>query len=449
MDKLAGSMLARVERMLLTGALGLLLTQCVRFGPIPPVSPTIEPTLTPVAFSMLIDTSEDDKALGYPDQRKLVVDSQGRLYAAYRKQHRVNSSLQYHIFVARSEDRGKTWSVLNNRAPVENAGAFTQRVPALAIDARDALHLVWYGGDADNSGANQRQIKYARSTDGGAAWSDWRNIVPIAGYAEPQRLWQEHPTIHVIGDTLYVVWQGRDAATPNRSQVRMAQSRDGGVTWTVPVIVQRSEKGGRSRPVLVAGGSQERELIVLAYGETEAAQTLLFTRSFDAGETWSQWTAIDANGNDQRHVTAATDNAGRLHVAWREGGTKVRAFVRYSYYEAGRWSPPVAVDTGSPRYQFFPSIAVTGDDRVVLCWLETGSLSGFPEEEFRAGTLRWASTRAGSDRWTTAASLAGDAPVNFVSLSADPGERNRMHFIWSEPRSDRETRLMYGSIVLR
>jgi hypothetical protein len=438
------------------------MTQCARFDSTdetpsvaPPAIPTIaaataiRATETPVKLDGVdVAITEDDRGLGYPDQRKIVSDSKGRLYVVFRRQFRVDGSLQHHIFVARSVDDGKSWQLVNNAEPVERTGNFTQRVPAIAISSDDSLHVIWYGTDAENPGANQRQIKYVRSVDGGDSWTEWRNIAPVLGYAEPQRLWQEHPSIHAQGKRIFVVWQGRDAEVQNRSQVRITNSEDGGETWSVPRVVMPADAGGRSRPLVLAS-ADGRSIYVLAYGDADGHQSIWFTRSADGGETWMPWTLIDRNGKDQRHVTGALDRDGRLHAAWREGGDGVRAFIRYALYENGRWSPPVAVSADGDRFQFFPSISVSLDGRVVLAWVETASLSGFPEEEFRAGTVRWASTRPQAPRWTQPADLSADQPVNFVSLSPHAQQENRIDVVWSMPAGDRQTRIRYSALWVR
>ncbi len=436
--------LAAASALIVLGAVS-----CIPLRPVPTEQTALPKVITaPSDEAATVDSSEDDRALGYPNQRKIVSDSAGRLYVAYRKQYRVDNSLQYHIFVARADADGRVWQVLNDGKPVEDVGAFTQRVPALAIGADDSLHLVWYGTDAQNKGANQRQIKYTRSRDGGLTWLTWRNIAPVDGYSEPQRLWQEHPEIVADRNTVYVIWQGRDGTDTRRSQVRMTVSRDGGDTWEPGQTVQRSASGGRSRPVLLVS-PEDSVLHVLAYGEGESRQQIVHTRSMDGGLSWSPWSAVATSENDQRHVSAALDSRGRVHAAWREGGKQTRAFIRYSALAAGGWSPAVAVDSASPRYQFFPSLTVAADDRVVLTWIETSALSGFPEEEFRTGVLRWSAARAGSDRWSVASPLGNEEPVNFVSVGANAVVGNRVDVVWSQPLGDKRTLLRYRALHLR
>ena len=129
-----------------------------------------------------VDTTEEYTALGYPDGRKIVRDSENNLYIAYRKKYEIDDEESHHIFVAKSTDQGQNWQITHDQRPIERVGDYNQRVPAIAIDGHDALHVVWYGNDAQNKGKHERQIKYSRSSDGGESWSDWINIASVDGY---------------------------------------------------------------------------------------------------------------------------------------------------------------------------------------------------------------------------------------------------------------------------
>ena len=125
----------------------------------------------PAPAAVLIDLVQDPKVTGYPDSRKLVRDSHGNLYVAYRKKFLLKKAVETHLFVAKSTDNGQSWAVVNQGKPVERVGDFKQRVPSLVIDSHDVIHIVWYGLDAHNLGVNDRQIKYVRSADGGTTGS--------------------------------------------------------------------------------------------------------------------------------------------------------------------------------------------------------------------------------------------------------------------------------------
>lgn len=444
----------RIATLIAVSALSISLTQCARF--LPGIDAPDGAALTPapegtpgVATLMegaLVDVSEDDKAFGYPDQRKVAVDSQNRLYVAYRKQFRVRGTLAYHIFVARSDD-GRVWTVLNGGEPIEDTGPYNQRVPAIAI-ADDVIHVVWYGGDGSNTGSNQRQIKYAQSVDGGASWSAWSNVAEIEGYVEPQRLWQEHPVIVAQGGHVHIVWQGRDKASPKRSQIRIVSSEDQGRRWSAQRIVRPEPSGGRSRPTLLID-PRDGTMSVLAYGESDGKQRIALTQSRDGSRTWSVWRDIAPDERDQRHVSAMHDSRGRIHAVWRAGDEKSASLVYYAVFDGQSWTTAESIAVVGGVHQYFPSLAITRDDRIVLAWIEVSTASGFPEESFRTGTLRWVTARLPATGWTAPEAMTLDEPVNFVSLSPHPTAPSRVDAVWSQPAEERVVRLKYATLYLR
>lgn len=444
----------RIATLIAISVLSLSMSQCSRFfpgidapgGQAPTPDLSGKPGVATLVEGALVDISEDDKALGYPDQRKIAVDSRNRLYVAYRKQFRVRGALAYHIFVARSDD-GRVWAVLNNGEPIEQTGPYNQRVPAIAI-TDDVIHVAWYGGDGGNTGSNQRQIKYVRSTDGGQTWSPWVNVAEIPGYAEPQRLWQEHPVIVASGQSLHIVWQSRDQAAPKRSQIRIVSSANLGETWSTPRLVRPEPAGGRSRPTLLVD-PRDGALSVLAYGESEGKQRIAMTQSRDGGQSWSVWRDIAPDERDQRHISAMHDSRGYIHAAWRAGDEKSPSLIFYSVYDGRGWSTPESISLVGGVHQYFPSLAITRDDRIVLTWIEVSTASDFPEESFRTGTLRWITARLPGAGWTAPEALTLDEPVNFVSLTAHPSAPSRVEAVWSQPGEERVVRLKYATLYLR
>src|SRR6266581_527087 len=174
--------------------------------------------------------TSDSKGLGYSGQRKMVADSLGNVYLAYRK---IPSGLDhYEVYVAVSRDHGKTWSDLGaspaaivNAPPLVNTSTegggngADQRVPAVAVDSKGWVHVVWYGRDQAYSGTNERQIKYACWN--GTQWSNWVNISPVLGYSG-QLYWQKHSMSTDSGRT----WSRWENTSPLESS---GQSRPDGV----------------------------------------------------------------------------------------------------------------------------------------------------------------------------------------------------------------------------
>jgi hypothetical protein len=374
----------------------------------------------------MVDQTQDYRGLGYTDQRKIARDSQGNLYLAYRKKYRINGLLRYHIFVARSSDSGGTWAVLND-APIERVGDYVQRVPAIAIDAADRLHVVWYGNDADNTGDNQRQIKYARSTDAGASWSRWINVAAIAGY-DGQRLWQEHPCIAVHGRAVYLAWQGLDATYQAASQVKFAASLDGG-SWGAWQNVSPTDTGNRSRPTLVATHDGAR-LYILAYGDVNRRQQIVWTSSTDGGNTWASWACVSPAESDQRHVSVANDRHGALHAVWRQADATGLSRICYAHYDGRAWSARAPVGADQQLNQFFPSLTVTSDDTLWVAWTATANPSGYPADDPVAGRVSYAQLPRGG-RWSGTAQLAngGDRSI-YASLRRNDPDDDAIDLIW-------------------
>lgn len=343
----------------------------------------------------VVDGTEDYRALGYPDARKLVRNSQGHLYAAYRK--KVNN--RYRIFVAESTDRGATWRVLNNGQPIEAVGDYTQRVPAIAIDNQDRLHLVWYGNDAANSNAtntsNEREIKYTRSSPTTAAsitWTQWTNLYDGEGY-DGSSLWQEHPTLYVNGTNVYVVWESSKAG---KQEIKFLRSTDYGERWSAVVAIQPSKRVLFSRPTLVVSYAEEqRYLYVVAYGTKNGIARLFWTRSPDNGDTWDKWRPVAPGKTDQRHASVARDDNGRLHIVWRQVRGK-QTILRYRVYDPakrrgkGGWvGGPKTIVSVRKECLYFPSIAISGknrdgdmsdNDMVWVVWTQSTDCTSVPRD---------------------------------------------------------------------
>jgi hypothetical protein len=348
--------------------------------------PSTASLLTPPT---LIDQTQQVKSMGYTDSRKLVRDRAGNLYVAYRKKFKLHYETAYHVFVATSRDNGRTWAVLNNNRPIAEVGDFNQRVPSIAIDRHDRLHVVWYGADATSAHSDENQIKYVSSVDGGATWSAWRNIALVAGYAGEER-WQEHPTVFVSEDqTIYIVWEGRDEWYNRAAQIKVIQSHDGGQTWTTWVNIAPT-KYSRSRPSLVASGDT---LYAFAYGSRSGIQQILYTTSTPGGQQWSPWQPVAASTQDQRHVSAAIDQRGTVHIVWRQPPFQAaqeegrNSQIYYASFDGATWSAPTRVGSRGGGAQTYPSIAVDTDNMVWITWLETSAPYDFPRDAPTTGAV--------------------------------------------------------------
>lgn len=366
-------------------------------------------SIYPVSAQTTVATVEDPKAMGYPDARKIVRDTSGNLYIAYRK--KLGSA--YQVYVSKSTNGGASWAAANGGNSVSGiSGACNQRVPSIAIDSANVLHVVWYGLDSNcsDSASNERQIKYSRSTDGGTTWTAAQNIAAVSGYSDTyvyngttydQTYWQEHPVIYIDGsDKIYVVWEGRDAAHQRIGQIKFIKSTNGGSSWTSWINIKETTSS-QSRPTLVVDSAGK--IFVFSYSKLPGTSqiNIVYTTSTDGGATFSNWGPVSAsNVYDQRHVSAAIDTGNKIHLVWRQrdDASPAKTVIKYSKFTSPNWSAPVTVAAASGKNQFFPSIANAYGSQFIV-WTETADDSGYPSEEPTTGKIVLAKKAQGTTVW--------------------------------------------------
>jgi hypothetical protein len=332
-----------------------------------------------------VDQTSDSKGLGYSGQRKMAVDNTGNIYIAYRKAPPGLS--QDEIYVAVSKDNGKTWTNLGggpvaivNAPPVISGitqGGGTgkdQRVPSIAIDSRNQIHVVWYGRDQVYTGANDRQIKYARWN--GAAWSPWINLSPVTGFTT-STYWQEHPVI-VVGknDVLHILWEGSDLTSAGVQQIKHSMSTDSGSTWTIWENITPLDSSGQSRPDAVT--DHNGNIYAAWYGgvSSQTGTRIKYARWDASSKTWGQAQIVAGiEGYNQKHVTLAIDKSNTLRLVWDGPDTSnSNALIKYSSLNLNlstpSWSAWTNINPGPRLNQSDPTISIGPAGVVLVAWQE-------------------------------------------------------------------------------
>jgi hypothetical protein len=336
-----------------------------------------------------VDQISDSKGLGYSGQRKITVDSMGNIYVAYRRAPPGQS--QDEIYVAVSKDSGKTWTNLGggpvavvNAPPVASGttqGGGTgrdQRVPSIAIDSKNQVHVVWYGRDQVYTGANERQIKYARWN--GATWSPWINISPVTGYSTGT-YWQEHPVI-VVGknDVLHILWEGADSTSASVQQIKHSMSIDYGNAWTSWENIAPLDPSGQSRPDIVT--DRNGNLYAAWYGGVSGQTgTRIRYARWDAGsKTWGQAQIVAGiEGFNQKHVSLAIDRSNTLRLVWDgSDSSNSNSLVKHSSLNLNlstpAWSAWANINPGTRLNQSDPILSIGPAGVILVAWQEwTGS----------------------------------------------------------------------------
>ncbi|MBI2021776.1 exo-alpha-sialidase [Candidatus Daviesbacteria bacterium] len=358
----------------------LLIIMLLFFKPVQKEEPVVNSDTTDKISlnNVEVDSSEDYRALGFSGQKKLVSDSQGNIYVTYRK--KANS--YYEIFVAKLKKDEDSYQVVFKKNVSNINNKVNQRVPSIAIDSKEQLHLVWYGSDSNNPEGN-RQIKYSNSKDGGETWAKPINISYVEGF-KGQNLWQEHPDIWVSkSDNLFIVWEGKDKES-NDQLIKFSKSEDGGKVWSDWKDISVSS-GSQSRPTIIQ--DKNNSLYVFMYSKQKSTNSQIwYSTSENEGETWSDWKNISNSSKDSKHLSVTLDSKNNTHLVWREFNQSLgKTQIMYSKFNGQAYSQPEIISE-SKNFQFFPQIGVSNDDTIFIAWVETNDKSGFPEDDPKEGT---------------------------------------------------------------
>jgi hypothetical protein len=256
------------------------------------------------------------------------------------------------ISVSASADGGKTFA-----APVaaftDPAGRIFSDKPWIAVDSshgphRGAIYVVWsydYDGDCgDDANACRQELAFSRSIDGGKTFSPVQFIEgaapfctnPAAGRPATSRLCDAAlgatPVVEPDG-TLAVAYAYIDLNSgPIPTRMLVVASRDGGQTWTGPVLVASVRDISGPFPP-----NQYRNFSLPAF--------------------------------------ACDPTTGQLYLAWSaKTDTDADVFLSTSNASDQAWSAPVRVNddpAGSTAYQFQPQLAVAPDGVVSVSFFDT------------------------------------------------------------------------------
>ena len=211
------------------------------------------------------------------------------------------------ILFARSEDGGETFSLpfnLSNSVAGDGKGRINRDIwhngsLDLAASADGAVYAAW----TEYEGA----LWFSRSEDGGKRFSPPRRIAG-GGTENPARA----PSLALGPDrAVYLAWTvGED----NSADVRIAQSVDGGASFTKPSIVAPSS-GYSDAPKLAV---DPRGALHLVYAESSGgpfdASHIRYTRSVDGAGSFKPSREISAPGAG--FPALSVDANGNLYVLW-------------------------------------------------------------------------------------------------------------------------------------
>ncbi len=304
------------------------------------------------------------------------------------------------IFFSKSTDGGSTWSSPLNLTPTRGSFINDELTPRIATDGANLY--VTYTFTASGS----PEIFFLKSTDGGSTWSTpinisnnssfsgspdiitvgndlyvfWKDRAPGAfslffskstdggnTWSTPQFIARDidaPPRAATDGTNLYVVWNDNFVPPPNGkfAEVFFSKSTDGGSTWSTPLInISKSEFAASNSPQIVAIGPN---LYVVWFEATPQSWEILFSKSIDAGSTWSTPINISNTPAGSSFWPDITTDGINLYAVWRDSFDPTDPQILFSEStDAGNtWTTPIKVTNPGEH----PQIATDGSKLYVF-----------------------------------------------------------------------------------
>ena len=288
--------------------------------------------------------------------------------------------------------------------------------PNLATAADGSMYLTWIE-PAGGLGAPRHRLMLARRRPGG----EWAPPQRIAEGANWFVNWADFPSLAVLPDsTLFAHWLERSGSGGYSYGIRVSVSRDGGGTWSAPVVPHRdgtaTEHGFVSFVPWPDGGSGAGRMgMVWLDGRNPEGMRLMSTTIDDHGRLGPEAT-LDDRVCDCCQTAATRTDAGVL-VAYRDRSPgEVRDVSVLRTAPAG-WTQPQTV--GADGWQIHgcpvngPALASRGQD-AALAWFAA------PRDEPRV----WAAfSRDGGAHFGPPVRVDDGKPVGRVDLVLlDDGE---------------------------
>ena len=288
-------------------------------------------------------------------------------------QRKLEGGQAMHFSSAPGED---AWSAVAWSAPRRVSAYYTAYMGDLAVDSRGVIHLL-----CDDTGDAERDIcpqgcadtYYRQSADGGQTWTVPTNLSRSPAGSSRERLEIDS------GDTIHVVWdEGWDRITgigePVYSVYR--SSRDGGLSWTLPLTISYPTTGTAQ---LTAGADGQGG--VLLVWRVVTLDELFYQWSTDYGESWSSSGIVPGVFSRPWDTPfdlydMAADSAGHVHllVTGRQSVEPGASLGMYHLvWDGGTWSRPQRVYYG-PGFPEYPRIVISEGNRLHAAWFVRDSL---------------------------------------------------------------------------
>ena len=259
----------------------------------------------------------------------------------------------------------------------DSNGGLNPQLPALAVNSRGTLYVTWSGWqDSSRTASN---IYLAKSTDGGLTFS------PAALVDSTLNLRATASNIAAdTAGTLFLVWRDNRSGS-SYYHVYFCKSTDGGNTFTPAVEVDLPGPYSGTFPSLAV--DRTGQYIYCAYKERDTGiHHIYLSKSSDGGLSFGGRIQTDSTGESDTPNLAFRE-PDRLYLIWKDtrGGGFGDAYFSYSTDQGANFSPEQRVNTPPISGVLYPHVTFGPGDTVYTCWTDLRNSSSYPDIYFAKG----------------------------------------------------------------
>jgi hypothetical protein len=268
----------------------------------------------------------------------LTFDPQGRLYMAIEASDpkffdRPRNEAPRHIFLARSEDSGRTWSTtMAFQAPDGDPDKGVNKGATVAVDPKNPrfVYVGWRQGTFGTPATKEKmKTQIASSSDGGATWSPPVEVSDERGGDFPWMTVTPDGVLHAV--TWTRVWPVPPAGQQNPvRELFHVSSADKGRTFSPRHTIDPGNQQHEHPPVIASDPTSGRLYVAWSAQPDamngapgyEADLEVYFRASGDGGRTWTDKKLLNDDPKGRANqidpgISVAPD--GRIDVAWYDG----------------------------------------------------------------------------------------------------------------------------------
>ena len=237
--------------------------------------------------------------------------------------------------------------------------------PKVAVDVNDGVNIVW--GDTSGGG---RQVAFLRSTDLAISFTDPRIISGTSLNAFDPEIATVPLATSSSGFAIYVVW---DDKVEGKGVTMFSRSTDAGETFSEPTKVSRGP--GAATESHIATDSSGRIHVVWA-DTTSGDPEAFYSRSTDGGVTFSDPVDLSSIRGGEVHKPVVTAFRNKVYVAFNEDVRNKQVFLAASENGGSSFGDIVQVSNADPDKgrAHSPAMVVDPDERIHIVWIDNSIL---------------------------------------------------------------------------